>query len=258
MKIEVSKVPTFRESLAVGEEVERLVESKLSETKGVKFKSITGADSLQEYGDFLVKSAKGNFFIEAKADEAFDKYHNIYFEMGEVYTKNYQQPRTGLTEKACTVEVVGVFKQAYSAPDVVYVHKLGKSDKFLVYSARSALRYFSEGQETSWKIDSILSKDTLQKEKFKLGVRILGEKNPYFLEEGWANSELKKFAKVCRAKNLIAAISCIRRDFAEEPRSALSLEEGTREFLSTFFGPSEVEKKVYWDYYFKERRSHTA
>ena len=150
---------SFENKLALGQAAEaRLM--RYFERAGLK--PTPSTIEQQHLGDFSIKN--GSFFIEVKDDEEFDKRGNLYFELGEIYTKSKK------------LEAVGVLKHAQYDTPILMAHLLGSSGQWAFYSPRVFLKWVSQVLHTR---DDVYAKFVITEDftnrgsgKFKLGLVI--------------------------------------------------------------------------------------
>lgn len=134
---------TFGTYLKQGEELEDLIENLLRERGTDYTRNQPGHDgdlTEQHKGDFRLNHS--GIYLEAKNDLLFAKYGNLYLEIGEIRSED--SPRD-----ARTIQPIGVLKHSAKAPTVM-IHQVGP-DRFFVYSARTAVAAFFQGdREFVW------------------------------------------------------------------------------------------------------------
>lgn len=185
---------TFKQYDAKGSELEDLLEGLLKQRKA-NYKrnvAIKGDLTEQHKGDFYLP--KYGIYLECKNDLLFERYGNLYFELGEVRDETApKDPKT--------VQAIGIAKHAFKAPTVM-VHQIGE-DRFAVYGARLLTERLLIGKRVTglhWNEKKDVRMDRLDKTNCSLLWAGVDERDNAFMNRAilWATKDnlLKRIAQV--------------------------------------------------------------
>lgn len=200
LRSSMAKAQDFRKRDRVGSKAQAIVEEALTR-RGKAYTVLQGSDPQQAYGDIRLDAAKIPTYVEVKANANYDdsiKQYNVYLELMEYYLPEYAHG------KARRVEVSGFLKQMHAESRTLFAHKLGSTNRWLVYTPQSMLSYLLYSRETVWERDAVDSRAD-QDSKRKVGLRIKNL-DPATLDEDFPRSQLSKYAKLVPASGLVTAL----------------------------------------------------
>lgn len=235
------KAQDFRKRNQTGSKAQALVEEALSRT-GRKFTVIDGKNPEQAHGDLRLDGAKYPTYVEVKANANYDDHlqlFNVYFELMEYYLPEYQHNR-----KARTVEVSGFLKQLDGEVRTLFAHKLGSTDRWLVYTPASILAYFLYSRETQWERDAIDSRAD-QDSKKKVGLRIKAM-HPDTIEEDFALSGLSRYAHLVPTSGLVKALATVASSYEGMDEDVVV---AYRQLARKYYSDATLKKYKDWWYY---------